>query len=68
MCRNPCGSWKAALTVAAMVFVISNLMACKAMSNPVVADASNLVFESAGRLEYDLNDLHDRPGIHEGSY
>lgn len=51
-----------------MVFVISNLMACKAVSNPVVADASNLVLESAGRLEYDLNGLHDRPGIHEGSY
>lgn len=64
ICRNPCGPWKAALTVAALVFVISNLMACKPIATPVVAVASDLVLERAGRLEYDLNGLHVRPGIH----
>lgn len=63
-----CGSWKLAFTVAALLFVIIVLMACKAMSTPVVADASKLVLERAGRLESHLNGLHDRPSTHERYY
>jgi len=50
-----------ALTIAMLVFVTSISIACKAISTPVVADASELALRRAGRLEYHFNVLYDRP-------